>query len=68
MGDIALAGARFLGCFRSFRGGHRLNAAVLKRLLSDRSAFEVVETARRAPGRAAELVAVSAPAYAPWVV
>src|SRR5690606_25159305 len=23
MGDLALAGARFLGCFRSFRGGHR---------------------------------------------
>ena len=26
MGDLALAGARFIGCFRSHRGGHRLNA------------------------------------------
>lgn len=68
MGDIALAGARFIGCFRSFRGGHKLNAAVLKRLLSDRSAFEVVESQRKVRGRAAELVAVSAPAYAPWMV
>ena len=44
MGDLALAGARFIGCFRSYRGGHRLNAAALRRLLSDRSAFEIVET------------------------
>ena len=35
---------RFIGCFRSYRGGHRLNAAALRRLLSDRSAFEIVET------------------------
>ena len=38
MGDLALAGARFIGCFRSYRGGHRMNAAALRRLLSDRSA------------------------------
>ena len=30
------------------RGGHRLNAAALRHLLSDRSAFEIVETNRRA--------------------
>ena len=30
MGDLALAGARFIGCFRSYRGGHALNAAVLR--------------------------------------
>ena len=36
MGDLALAGARFIGCFRSYRGGHKLNAAALRRLLSDR--------------------------------
>ena len=36
MGDLALAGARFIGCFRSYRGGHRLNAAALRQLLSDR--------------------------------
>lgn len=46
MGDLALAGARFIGCFRSFRGGHKLNAQALRRLLSDRSAFEIVETGK----------------------
>jgi UDP-3-O-[3-hydroxymyristoyl] N-acetylglucosamine deacetylase len=68
MGDLALAGAPFIGCFRSYRGGHRLNAAALRRLLSDRTAFEIVETTRRDRGRSAELSAVSAPLYAPWVL
>src|SRR5690606_33214154 len=60
-GDPALAGARSLGCFRSSRGGHRVNAAALRHLLSDRSAFEIVETTRRGHGRAAEMIAVNAP-------
>ncbi|RWJ05169.1 UDP-3-O-acyl-N-acetylglucosamine deacetylase [Mesorhizobium sp.] len=68
MGDLALAGARFIGCFRSYRGGHRLNAAALRRLLSDRSAFEIVETTRRERGRTAEMNAVYAPVYAPWMI
>ncbi len=66
MGDLALAGARFLGNFRSYRGGHRLNAAVLRALLSDHSAFEIVETTRRERGRSIEMVAVNAPVFAPW--
>jgi len=68
MGDLALAGARFIGCFRSWRGGHRLNAAALRRLLSDRSAFEIVETTRQGRGRSGEMVAVNAPVYAPWMI
>jgi len=68
MGDLALAGARFIGCFRSHRGGHRLNAAALRHLLSDPTAFEVVETNRRTRGRGAEMIAVNAPVYAPWVL
>ncbi|KQZ81382.1 UDP-3-O-[3-hydroxymyristoyl] N-acetylglucosamine deacetylase [Mesorhizobium sp. Root157] len=68
MGDLALAGARFIGCFRSYRGGHRLNAAALRRLLSDRSAFEIVEATRPGRGRSAEMRAVSAPVHAPWVI
>jgi UDP-3-O-[3-hydroxymyristoyl] N-acetylglucosamine deacetylase len=68
MGDLALAGARFIGCFRSYRGGHKLNAMALRHLLSDRSAFEVVETVRRARGRSAEMISVNAPVYAPWVL
>ncbi|MER9423606.1 UDP-3-O-acyl-N-acetylglucosamine deacetylase [Mesorhizobium sp. M0317] len=68
MGDLALAGARFIGCFRSYRGGHRMNAAAVRRLLSDRSAFEVVETTRRERGRTAEMSAVTGPVFAPWVI
>lgn len=68
LGDLALAGARFIGCFRSYRGGHRMNAQALRRLLSDRSSFEIVETNRRERGRAAELIAVNAPVYAPWMI
>ncbi|MBK8457123.1 MAG: UDP-3-O-acyl-N-acetylglucosamine deacetylase [Phyllobacteriaceae bacterium] len=68
IGDLALAGARFIGCFRSYRGGHRLNAAALRTLLSDRSAFEIVETNRSARGRSAELITVNAPVYAPWAI
>lgn len=68
MGDLALAGARFIGCFRSYRGGHKLNAAALSHLLSDPSAFEIVEATRRERGRSAELIAVNAPVYAPWVL
>lgn len=68
MGDLALAGARFIGCFRSYRGGHKLNAAALRRLLSDRTAFEIVETTRRERGRSAEMTAVNAPVFAPWAI
>ncbi len=68
MGDLALAGARFIGCFRSYRGGHKLNAAALRSLLSNANAFEFVETTRRERGRTAELITVNAPAYAPWVL
>ncbi|MEP7454671.1 UDP-3-O-acyl-N-acetylglucosamine deacetylase [Phyllobacterium sp. SB3] len=43
VGDLSLAGAPFIGCFRSYRGGHRLNATALQALLADPSAFEMVE-------------------------
>ena len=68
MGDLALAGARFIGCFRSWRGGHRLNAQALRRLLSDRTAFEIVEANRPGRGRSAEMIAVNAPVHAPWMI
>ncbi len=44
IGDLALAGARFLGCYRSYRGGHKLNASALRALLADTAAFETVES------------------------
>ncbi len=66
IGDLALVGAPILGCFRSYRGGHKLNSMVVKALLSDKSAFEFVGApVSRAKVRHAELVTVGAPAYAP---
>src|ERR1700712_3936655 len=54
VGDLALARLPLLGAFRSQRGGHKLNHAVLTALMADRSAWRVVESepARRPSGRA----------------
>jgi UDP-3-O-[3-hydroxymyristoyl] N-acetylglucosamine deacetylase len=49
IGDLALAGAPILGSYRSLRGGHRLNHAVLAALLADPTAWTVVED--RVPAR-----------------
>jgi UDP-3-O-[3-hydroxymyristoyl] N-acetylglucosamine deacetylase len=46
IGDLALAGLPLLGAYRSVRGGHKLNHAVLTALLADRSAWRVVEGER----------------------
>jgi UDP-3-O-[3-hydroxymyristoyl] N-acetylglucosamine deacetylase len=67
VGDLALAGAPFLGRYRSYRGGHKVNAMALKALLSDRSAYDIVESAGvRHRVAVPELIAVSHPEYAPW--
>ncbi len=66
VGDLALAGAPILGCYRSYRGGHKLNSLALQALLSDPSAYEWTDVP--AAGHQAarvELKAVSAPAFAP---
>lgn len=69
IGDLALAGAPILGCYRSYRGGHKLNAMVLSELLSNKDAFDFVEPPRSRPRiMHGELVAVSAPAYAAVLV
>jgi UDP-3-O-[3-hydroxymyristoyl] N-acetylglucosamine deacetylase len=44
VGDLALAGAPILGCYRSYRGGHRLNTLVLEALFADPDAWTYVET------------------------
>ena len=73
IGDLALAGLPLLGAFRSVRGGHKLNHAVLTALLADRSAWRVVEaeTARRPRGHAEAgsgmVGGMVAPAYGPDV-
>lgn len=67
VGDLALAGAPFLGLYRSYRGGHKVNAMALRALLSDKTAFEIVESAgHRQRVAAPELVAVGHHEYAPW--
>jgi UDP-3-O-[3-hydroxymyristoyl] N-acetylglucosamine deacetylase len=74
IGDLALAGLPLLGAFRSVRGGHKLNHAVLTALLADSSAWCVVESdapARRSRGYADVVTGmvggVVAPAFAPDV-
>ncbi|MGI2031755.1 UDP-3-O-acyl-N-acetylglucosamine deacetylase [Rhizobium panacihumi] len=68
VGDLALAGAQFIGCYRSYRGGHKMNANALKALLSDPTAYEIVEApARSQRVRAREFVPVHVPEFAPWV-
>ncbi len=73
VGDLALAGMPLLGAYRSLRGGHKLNHAVLTSLLADRSAWRVVEAeaARRARSYAevgtGMVGGMIAPAYGPDV-
>jgi len=69
IGDLALAGAPIIGCFRSYRGGHKLNAMALEALLSDETAFDYVESPLSRPRVGhGELVAVSAPSYAACLI
>lgn len=65
VGDLALAGAPIIGRFRSWRGGHRLNVALLQALFSDPTAYAVVEPAlvRRERGHAD--LGVAMPAFGP---
>ena len=75
IGDLALAGLPLLGAYRSVRGGHKLNHAVLTALMADRSAWRVVEAepaAARRSRRPADAVSgmvggMVAPAYGPDV-
>ncbi len=69
IGDLALAGAPLLGAYRSVRGGHKLNHAVLTALMADHTAWayvEMPEPAHRSRGHA-ELATAFAPAYGPDV-
>ena len=70
IGDLALAGAPLIGAYRSVRGGHKLNHAVLTALMADQSAWtyvEMPEPVRRARGHADLSTGVVAPAYGPDV-
>ncbi len=73
IGDLALSGLPLLGAYRSVRGGHKLNHAVLTALMADRSAWRVIEaeTARRsrthAEAGSGMVGGMIAPAYGPDV-
>jgi UDP-3-O-[3-hydroxymyristoyl] N-acetylglucosamine deacetylase len=73
IGDLTLAGLSLLGAYRSMRGGHKLNHAVLTALLADRSAWRVIEAepARRPRSHleagAGMVGSLIAPAYGPDV-
>lgn len=70
IGDLSLAGAPLLAAYRSVRGGHKLNHAVVTALMADSSAWTYVEMpqpARRARGHADLAAGFVAPAYGPDV-
>jgi len=72
VGDLALAGLPLLGAYRSVRGGHKLNHAVLTALLADRTAYRVLESdAVRRPryveAGSGMVGGMIAPAYSPDV-
>jgi len=70
IGDLALAGHPLLAAYKTVRGGHKLNHAVLSALMADQKAWRVVESAepaRRPRGRADVITGLVAPAYGPEV-
>ena len=42
MGDMHVAGKPLIGAYAAFKGGHALNNRLLRQLLADRTAYEVV--------------------------
>ncbi len=53
IGDLALVGAPIFGCYRSYRGGHRLNVKAVAALIADETAWTTVaEPGRRVNGHA----------------
>ena len=64
VGDLALAGMPLLGAYRSYRGGHRLNAMVLQSLFADASNWVVVQAPRTRATRTPIQIAPSAIAAA----
>ncbi|MDI1345387.1 MAG: UDP-3-O-acyl-N-acetylglucosamine deacetylase, partial [Pseudolabrys sp.] len=76
IGDLALAGQPLLAAYKTVRGGHKLNHAVLSALMADTSAWRVVEAqpesrtaeaVRRPRGHAEVAPALAAAAFGPDV-
>ena len=70
LGDLALAGAPLIGAYRSIRGGHKLNHAVVTALMNDPTAWsytELEEPVRRLRGHADLGAGFAVPAYGPEI-
>ena len=70
VGDLSLAGAQFVGCYRSYRGGHKLNSKALLALLDREDAYEIVEAPTHISAAAVgfgDLVVLNGPVRAPWI-
>lgn len=71
IGDLALAGLPLIGAYKTVRGGHKLNNAVLTALMNNTAAWRVVEApverAVRPRGRADLAAGVPAAAFGPEV-
>ena len=72
IGDLALAGQPLLAAYRTVRGGHKLNHAVLSALMADPSSWRMIEAtatepARRSRGQAQVVGGLVAAAYGPEV-
>jgi len=63
VGDLALAGLPILGCYRSYRGSHRLNVMALQGLIARQDAWVTVEAQIRRESAHADLPAGIAVAY-----
>jgi UDP-3-O-[3-hydroxymyristoyl] N-acetylglucosamine deacetylase len=61
MGDMHVAGKPLIGAYTAFKGGHALNNKLLRRLLADQTAFEVVSFDK--PADAPRGLAELAPAW-----
>jgi UDP-3-O-[3-hydroxymyristoyl] N-acetylglucosamine deacetylase len=68
IGDLALAGYPLVAAYRTIRGGHKLNHAVLSALMADPSSWriiEAIEPTRRMRGQAQVGAGLVAAAYGP---
>jgi UDP-3-O-[3-hydroxymyristoyl] N-acetylglucosamine deacetylase len=67
VGDLALVGGPLLATYRSVRGGHKLNNAVLCALMADPNAWTWVDgdNLHRSRGQAEVAAVRAAPAFAP---
>jgi UDP-3-O-[3-hydroxymyristoyl] N-acetylglucosamine deacetylase len=71
VGDLALAGAPIQGLYRSFRGGHKLNAMAVSALLAQPDAWSLVSAPAdrepRSERRPEILSGLLSPAFAPEI-